>query len=116
MVNSKGSPRTNPSVNEVHLIGRLSGRQVRTLPSGDDVVNFRVIVDRPVRDRGPSGSVRVDALECSVWQRTLAHRIESWEEGDAIEVRGVLRRRFWRVGEGASSRIEVEVTSARRPR
>ncbi len=116
MSHTTESPRTNTSDNKVHLIGRLSGRQARTLPSGDDVLTFRVIVDRPKRDRGPSGRVRVDALECSVWQASLARRIESWEEGDVIEVAGVLRRRFWRGGAGANSRIEVEVKTARRPR
>ena len=104
------------SVNEVHLIGRLRGRQSRTLPSGDEVMSFRVIVDRPTRDRGPSGSVLVDTLDCSVWQRTLIRRFQAWEDGDVIEVSGLLRRRFWQGGGGVNSRIEVEVRSARRCR
>ena len=34
--------------------------------------------------------------------------------GDVVEVEGSLRRRFWRVGAGAASRSEVEVTRVRR--
>lgn len=102
------------AVNEVRLTGRLTGRECRVLPSGADLLSFRVIVDRPARDRGPSGSVRVDALDCCVWQSRLARRIDSWEDGDEIEVTGVLRRRFWHKGGAPASRVEVEVRSARR--
>jgi single-strand DNA-binding protein len=102
------------TVNEVHLIGRLSGREHRVLPSGAPLLSFRVIVDRPPRDRGPSGLVRVDALECCVWRVALARRIENWDDGEPIEVHGVLRRRFWQSGAGLASRVEVEVRSARR--
>lgn len=116
MTTAGKASRGNAVVNQVHLVGRLSGRQRRSLPSGDDVLRFRVIVDRPVRDRGPSGSVRVDALECSVWRSGLADRIAGWDDGEPIEVTGVLRRRFWHSGSGANSRIEVEVRSARRCR
>jgi len=101
-------------VNEVHLIGRLSGRETRVLPSGAELLSFRVIVDRPARDRGPSGSVRVDTLDCCVWQSRLARRIETWDDGELVEVSGVLRRRFWHSGSGPASRVEVEVRSARR--
>lgn len=101
-------------INEVRLAGRLGGREIRTLPSGVQVLSFRVIVDRPPRDRGPSGSVRVDALDCCVWTSRLITRIEAWNDGDQIEVGGVLRRRFWQTGVGPNSRVEVEVKSARR--
>lgn len=113
---STAAKALSATVNEVHLIGRLVGRESRTLPSGADVLTFRVIVDRPARDRGPSGSVRVDALDCCVWQSRLAHRIESWDDGEPIEVSGVLRRRFWHSATGPASRVEVEVRSARRHR
>lgn len=106
--------RTSTIVNEVRLIGRLSGRETRVLPSGAPLLSFRVIVDRPARDRGPSGSVRVDALDCCVWRVGLARRMETWDNGEPIEVRGVLRRRFWNNGGGLASRVEVEVRSVRR--
>jgi len=31
-----------------------------------------------------------------------------WTGGEVIEVRGALRRRFWRGAQGAASRCEVE--------
>jgi single-strand DNA-binding protein len=36
------------------------------------------------------------------------------QPGDIVEVRGSLRRRFWRAGPGAVSRTEVEVVRLRR--
>ena len=38
------------------------------------------------------------------------------EVGDQVEVSGALRRRFYRAGEGSSTRLEVEVLGARRAR
>jgi single-strand DNA-binding protein len=84
------------------------------LPSGDVVLSCRVVIDRPVRDRGPQGRVRVDALDCSIWSATLRRRMSTWVDGDVVEVTGVLRRRFWQTGSGAQSRIEVEVRKAKR--
>ncbi len=114
-VSTGSTKESSTAINEVRLIGRLAGCEVRVLPSGAQLLSFRVIVDRPVRDRGPSGSVRVDALDCCVWQTRLARRIQSWDEGEPIEISGVLRRRFWHHGGGPASRVEVEVRSARRP-
>ena len=46
----------------------------------------------------------------------LAHRrtVGVWKVGDQVEVTGALRRRFYRAGDGAGTRLEVEVLSARR--
>ena len=86
------------AVNEVRLLGRLSRRpEVRELPSGDTVWNFRVVV----RARAGQGQARqrVDALECAVWSgRVKTHRSRSWVAGDVVEVTGALRRRFFRAG------------------
>jgi single-strand DNA-binding protein len=37
----------------------------------------------------------------------------SWEPGDVVEVEGSIRRRFFRTGGGAASRVEVEVSAGR---
>lgn len=102
------------SANDVTLIGRIAGAAERQLPSGDALVTFRVIVDRPKRDRGPSGRVRVDAVECSARTVTLGRRVMATAEGAVVEVRGSLRRRFWRGPAGPTSVVEVEARSLRR--
>ena len=37
----------------------------------------------------------------------------SWHDGDQVEVRGALRRRFFRVGEQSRSSLEVEMLGGR---
>lgn len=109
--------------NEVALRGRLSAPpEARTLPSGDEVVVFRLVVDRPstVRGRtsarGQSSGRRaptVDTFDCAVWRAAHRRAAGGWAAGDVIELTGALRRRFWRTAGGAASRHEVEVTTVR---
>lgn len=101
------------SVNEVRLRGRVSRTPAEvTLPSGDTLWTFRLIVDRPASKRSRRGAA-VDALECSAWTVRAQRAVSRWMPGDVVEVEGAVRRRFFRVGNGASSRVEIEVTSAR---
>lgn len=94
-------------VNEVVLIGRLSGEvNARDLPSGDELVSFRVVVERP--DSG------VDTIDCVAFRADVRRKVQRWNSGDVLEVHGHLRRRFWRTGNGPASRTEVEITSATR--
>jgi single-strand DNA-binding protein len=105
------------SRNEVLLVGRLSApAEERALPSGDRLVTFRLVVDRPpARRQSTAGrSSTVDALECVVWTAALRRTALGWRPGDVVELEGALRRRFWRVPTGASSRYEIEVARARR--
>lgn len=99
---------------EVRLRGRLSGASRVELPSGDEAVVFRIVVDRPVRQRGPSGRVRVDALECIAWAAAARRRLLAWADGDVIEVDGWLQRRFWKAGATPASRTEVVAREVRR--
>jgi single-strand DNA-binding protein len=100
-------PDIDADVNSVTLSGRISGAaQLRTLPSGDELVTFRVIVRR--HEGG------VDTLDCMAFRADVRRRALTWEPGDRVELDGVLRRRFWRGASGPVSRTEVEVRSARR--
>jgi single-strand DNA-binding protein len=99
--------------NEVSLTGRVGAApEQRALPSGDVLVSFRLVVDRPPprRERGPT----VDTIECAAWLGTVRRTVLAWSPGDVVEVTGALRRRFWRGGAGAVSRTEVEVLRAKR--
>jgi single-strand DNA-binding protein len=99
--------------NEVRLVGRLAAEPVRRdLPSGDVLVQFRVVVERGAGPtaRGP----RIDTLDCAAWRKDVQRSIGGCRPGDVVEVVGALRRRFWRAERGAASRSEVEVSRVRR--
>ena len=100
------------AVNEVRLVGRISAAPVeRTLPSGDTVWTFRIVVPRP-EQRGGSRQA-VDALECAVWAGRVRRSVAAWAVDDVVEVSGSVRRRFFRAGGAAASRVEVEVSQGR---
>ena len=111
-----GTSSDSASINEVVLVGRFSGYEERTLPSGDCAAVFRVIVDRPPHERGPSGRVAVDALDCVAWRAAARRRLAALPEGEWVRVQGALRRRFWKSAGGPASRSEVEVREVQRVR
>jgi single-strand DNA-binding protein len=97
--------------NEVIVSGRLSAAALaKELPSGDQIVTWRLIVDRVVAE----GARKVDVVDCTTFGARLRRQAVGWREGDVIEVTGSLRRRFWRGAGGLQSRCEVEAASARR--
>ncbi len=98
----------NDSVNEVLLRGRVSGKPVeKELPSGDRVVEFRIVVPRNTREG-------VDTLDIAAWtaktRRTgLTLRAEEW-----VEISGAVRRRFWQAPSGLASRWQIEASAISR--
>lgn len=106
-------------VNAVRLRGRLSSvPERRVLPSGDEVVNLRVVVRRP-------DGTSVDALDVSVGpgpgaggrarpgevgRRQLAEA-ERLAVDQRVEVVGELRRRWWDAGGARRSRLEVRAAA-----
>jgi single-strand DNA-binding protein len=97
--------------NEVVVCGRLSATALpKQLPSGDDIVTWRLVVDRAVT----GGSRKVDVVDCTTFAARVRRQALRWTEGDLIEVTGSLRRRFWRGAGGLQSRCEVEAHSAAR--
>ena len=114
-----GAPDGVPaSRNEVLLVGRLTvAAEERELPSGDVLVAFRVVVDRPPPRRPVPEGVRVptvDSVACVAWSAGQRRTALALEPGDVVEVRGAVRQRFWRAGTGLGSRTEVEVAGLRR--
>jgi single-strand DNA-binding protein len=98
---------------KVELRGRL-GKSViqRTLPSGDLITIFSVIVDRAEREI--VGKVCVDTIPCQTQRVSIATKVSTWQPGSEITVSGVLRRRFWRGVHGLGSALEVEVRVLKR--
>lgn len=105
-------------VNEVRLVGRVSAEpQSRELPSGDQLVTWRLVVTRGAVRRSAPDSVRVptvDTLDCVAWSAGVRRTARGLAAGDVVEVSGALRKRFWRTSAGPSSRTEVEVERVRR--
>jgi single-strand DNA-binding protein len=103
--------------NEVVLGGRVSGEPtVRVLPSGDELVSWRLVVGRDNRGTSPSGRQlpTVDTIDCVAFKAGVRRTAARFAGGEVIEVRGELRRRFWRGAQGAASRCEVEVFEIRK--
>jgi single-strand DNA-binding protein len=100
--------------NRVELTGRISAEpESRVLPSGDEVVSFRLVVRRGAAARRRSKQV-VDTIECAVWPARLRRSVIKIEPGTEVTVTGALRRRFSRGGAGVASWVSVEVDSCRK--
>ncbi|MCY7399896.1 MAG: single-stranded DNA-binding protein [Nocardioides sp.] len=98
--------------NEVRLVGRVSGEASSlVLPSGDELVTFRISVTRP--DVGTPARQKVDSVPCCTWTSRVRRSAMTWRTDDVVEVSGAVRCRFFQTGRGVGSRVEVEVTSAR---
>lgn len=105
-------------LNEVHLVGRLGG-EVRetTMPSGDVMVRFHVIVERSARARRERPRApAVDALGCTAWTAGVRKALAASRPGDVVEVTGALRRRFQRGAATPTSWYDVEVQRVRKSR
>lgn len=100
------------NANEVHLVGRVAGGpSAVALPSGDELVTFRISVDRP--DTVTPVRQKVDSVPCCTWTARVRRSALSWRVGDVVEVSGAVRCRFFQTARGLGSRVEVEVVSAR---
>ena len=98
--------------NDVLLRGKLSApAEMRTLPSGDVLLAFRLVVRRP---RAPVRGSTYDTLACITYDRALQRRVALWQPGDVVEVEGALQRRFWRTPTGTASVCEVNCRKGRK--
>jgi single-strand DNA-binding protein len=103
--------------NEVTVVGRLSGAALsRQLPSGDEIVTWRLIVDRTPSKGGSAKARRAfDTIECSAFKARVRRQASTWVAGDVVAVCGSLRHRYWRGSTGGlQSKCEVEVETASR--
>jgi single-strand DNA-binding protein len=103
-------------VNEVTMLGRLTAAPVqRELPSGDVICTFRVSVPR--RGRTPltaRSKQAADWVDCVAGAARTRRTVLGWSVGDTVRVEGALRRRFYRAAGSTTTRLELEVVSARR--
>lgn len=109
---TKDDRATVAGANEVRLVGRVAGEVTAVeLPSGDELVTFRISVDRA--GTGTATRQKVDSVPCCTWTARVRRSALSWRVGDVVEVRGAVRCRFFQTARGLGSRVEVEVASAR---
>lgn len=94
--------------NRVEITGRVSDTAIeKRMPSGESVVELRVIVGRDDREG-------VDTLDIAAWKAPIKRKALSLKPEEWIKVKGVLRRRFWRAGTGIASRWQVEARELER--
>jgi single-strand DNA-binding protein len=92
------------SLNDVLLRGRVSApATMKELPSGDKVVEFRLIVSRSEREG-------VDTLDIAAWSAKMRKVALSLAPDEWIEVSGSIHRRFWQSPSGVASRWQIEAT------
>ena len=100
--------------NEVVLVGRLAGEpQSRELPSGTEIMTFRLVVERAPTVMTRGSRQKSDWMDCTAWGAAQRRRVSAWRPDDVVEVRGSLRRRHYRGPVGGGSRVEIEVLGAR---
>lgn len=96
------------SLNDLLLRGRVSAAAVeKQLPSGDKVVEFRLIVSRDRRDG-------VDTLDIAAWSAKSRRSALTLKPDEWIEVCGSVHRRFWKGTNGLASRWQVEAVDIAR--
>ena len=96
------------SLNDLLLRGRISAAALeKELPSGDKLVEFRLIVSRERRDG-------VDTLDIGAWSAKSRRMALSLKPDEWIEVSGAIHRRFWRGAGGLASRWQVEAVEISR--
>ncbi len=93
-------------VNEIVLVGRLSGvPEWKALTGDEQVAVWRLIVEHR-NARSPQDAI--DTIRCVTYDAAVQEDVRGWGHGDVIEVRGALRHRFWRASSGPRGLYEVE--------
>ena len=96
------------SLNDLVLRGRVSQEAIeKELPSGDKVVEFRLIVTREKK----SG---VDTLDIGAWSSKARRTALTLTPDQWVEVSGSIHRRFWSGATGLASRWQVEAVEISR--
>ena len=96
------------SLNEVLLRGRVSGESAeKELPSGDRVVEFRIVIPRNSREG-------VDTLDIAAWTAKTRRTALTLKSEEWVEVAGAVRRRFWQAPSGLASRWQIEASTISR--
>jgi single-strand DNA-binding protein len=98
--------------NEVHLVGEVSTTpEERELSDGRGAVTFRL----DVRADAATGSIR-DSLDITLVGPRARKAALGWDIGDVVEIDGVVRRKFYKVGPASKPFTVIEAERAKRLR
>lgn len=90
------------ALNDVLLRGRISSIATeKELPSGDKVMEFRIVIARP----GVDG---FDTIDISAWSAKLRRTAATLKVDQWVEITGSIKRRFWRGSTGIASRWQID--------
>ena len=96
------------ALNDVLLRGRVSSPGIeKELPSGDKVVEFRIVIAR-------SDEEGFDTIDISAWSSKLRRSAISLKSEEWVEVSGSIKRRFWRSVAGLASRWQIDASEITR--
>ena len=105
-------PITSDHRNEVYLVGEvITVPDERTFADGRDVVTFRL----DVRTESEARPIR-DSFDITIANARTRKAALAWGVGDTVEIEGVVRRKFHRVGAGSRAFVVIEAAKARRLR
>lgn len=100
--NSAEAEEVDLSLNDLLLRGRVSAAATtKELPSGDKVVEFRLIITRESREG-------VDTLDIAAWSAKSRKTALTLGPDEWVEISGAIHRRFWQSPGGLASRWQVE--------
>ena len=98
--------------NEVYLVGAVSSApEERTLSDGRGAVTFRL----EVRADTDAGATR-DSIDITLIGTRARKSALGWGVGDVVEVEGVVRRKFYKVGAMSKPFTVIEAERAKRLR
>ena len=104
----KSKEEVDLSLNDLLLRGRVSApANIKELPSGDKVVEFRLIITRTDREG-------VDTLDIAAWSAKSRRSALSLKAEEWVEISGSIHRRFWQGPTGVASRWQVEAVEISR--
>ena len=95
------------SINQVTLMGRLTrDPEARATPSGKNVANFSIAVDRIGSDD------QADFIEITAWERLADLVTQYIHKGSRVLVQGRLRQDSWDDKETGKKRSRILVTAS----
>lgn len=115
-MNAQRATRSEASVNEVRLGGRVSGEPTEVdLPSGTTISRFRIVVPRDSTAMTRGSKAVSDWFSCTAWSGAARRAVKSFKVGDHVIISGSMRRHHVANGSGkAGSVVEIEVLKAKR--
>lgn len=114
MTEQQVAGETDLNLNSVSLRGRISSAPIeRALPSGDVILTFRIVLTRERTPMTAKSKQASDWVDCVAWGGRVRRSVGRWRVDDVVELEGALRRRFFKLASGTSTRVEVEVLGGR---